>query len=117
MAAGHWNPRTVPDNAQGFDGCYLPFGGRYLPRSDRMRVASGGSMSDEGRGPMRPAREPLPSTYTVDEVAAHLGVAPSTVRVAIQRGKLKAGKIGHGYRVTPSAVAEWLSQVRPSVRT
>jgi excisionase family DNA binding protein len=57
-----------------------------------------------------PTREPLPTTYTTDEVAAHFGISRGAVVTAINAGKLKAGMIGGRFRVTPAAVRAWAEQ-------
>lgn len=57
-----------------------------------------------------PAREPLPTTYTTEEVAQHFGISRTTVWMAIKAGKLKAGMIGGRFRVTPESVRQWAEQ-------
>lgn len=46
------------------------------------------------------------SAYTVQEVADILKVHPHTVRSLIHSGELKAEKIGRGYRIMRSDLAE-----------
>jgi excisionase family DNA binding protein len=62
---------------------------------------------------LTPEKPPLPTYYTVDEVAAHVKADKATVLAAIHDGELKAGRVGRRYLVLPSAVAEWLSRVAP----
>ena len=60
-----------------------------------------------------PTCEALPRTYTTDEVAAHFGLDRSTICAAIQRGELKAGRVGRRYRILPESVREWCARVKP----
>lgn len=45
--------------------------------------------------------------YTVEELAKYWRVNPSTVYGMIRNGKLKAFKVGVGYRITDRAVWEY----------
>lgn len=45
--------------------------------------------------------------YTVNELARHWRVEPSTIYGMIKTGKLTAFKVGVGYRITDKAVREY----------
>ena len=47
---------------------------------------------------------------TVREVAAYLKTTPQQVRRMIQSGELRAIKVGREYRITLSALAEFLEE-------
>jgi excisionase family DNA binding protein len=47
---------------------------------------------------------------TVDEAAARLKLQPDTVRRMIRAGRLRAQKLGRGWRVPVSALAETLAE-------
>ena len=50
---------------------------------------------------------PLMAVLTLQEAAASLGVAASTLRVQIRKGKLRAKKIGRDWTVTPQEVERY----------
>jgi excisionase family DNA binding protein len=47
--------------------------------------------------------------FTIDEVAEILKVNPRTVNRLIERGELKAAKVGRVYRITEQALNEFLN--------
>lgn len=49
-------------------------------------------------------------TYTLDEVAQILQLTRRTLYSYVKNGKLKAVKIGRGWRVTETALQEFLSK-------
>jgi len=53
---------------------------------------------------------PLEEVYTVEEVAETLKFNVRTVQGWIKKGKLKATKIGSDYRITETAVKEFLKE-------
>jgi excisionase family DNA binding protein len=56
-----------------------------------------------------PAGGGVPSVMTPAEVAAHLRVSEEDIMAAITAGELKARKIGNAYRISQSALDEYLS--------
>lgn len=48
--------------------------------------------------------------YTSDQVAQILKIHPQTVLKFIREGKLKASKVGRGYRVKADAIEEFLEE-------
>jgi excisionase family DNA binding protein len=49
---------------------------------------------------------------TLKEAAAHLGVAPDTLRQQIANGKLCAKKVGRDWAVTPKEVERYRRESR-----
>lgn len=49
----------------------------------------------------------LMAVLTLQEAAASLGVAASTLRVQIRNGKLRAKKVGRDWTVTPKEVERY----------
>jgi len=47
--------------------------------------------------------------YTVEEVAGLLKVDPRTIRTAIHADKLKAARVGRHFRISESALQEYLN--------
>jgi excisionase family DNA binding protein len=52
--------------------------------------------------------ENLPAPLSMREVAEYLGCAPATVRRLIQKGELRAVKVGGRWRVPHAAVRQLL---------
>lgn len=50
----------------------------------------------------------LPEYRTVEEVAAHLGIAYRTVLKAIAAGELRARRVGKRYLITEGAVTDYI---------
>lgn len=54
--------------------------------------------------PKLPEARPL---WTLDALAAHLGMSEATVRRAIAMGELRAYKYGRSLRIDPADVDKW----------
>lgn len=50
--------------------------------------------------------------YTTGEIAESLNVCPHTVRNLIKRGRLRAVRVGHVWRVSPAALEQFLRESR-----
>jgi excisionase family DNA binding protein len=50
---------------------------------------------------------------TVSQVAERLACDPRTVRAEIERGRLPAFRVGHNWRVTPEALADYMTPLPP----
>ena len=48
--------------------------------------------------------------YTIEEVAKMLKVSHMTIRREIERGNLKAGKVGHVWRITEEELKRYLNR-------
>lgn len=59
-------------------------------------------------------RRPLMAVLTLEQAAASLDVAASTLRVQIRKGKLRATKIGRDWTVTPKEVERYRHENRRS---
>lgn len=59
------------------------------------------------KGLPRPAPEPI---YTIPEIADALGVCTKTVRREIERGALRAFKVGRQFRITSGDYAAYLKR-------
>jgi len=49
--------------------------------------------------------------YTVPEAAKLLGIHPETVKRYIREGKIKARKIGHGYKIIGQSIINAVNAV------
>ncbi|MDT8903987.1 helix-turn-helix domain-containing protein [Anaeroselena agilis] len=54
--------------------------------------------------PAAPQKAAVPDIMTVDQAAAYLQVSPETVHYLINEGKLRAIKVGDGYRIKKSDI-------------
>ena len=50
--------------------------------------------------------------HTTGEIAESLNVCPHTVRNLIRRGRLRAVRVGHVWRVSPDALEEFIRESR-----
>lgn len=55
-----------------------------------------------------------PPMWTLDALAAHLGMSEATVRRAIAHGELRAYKYGRSLRIDPADVDKWRRPVTTS---
>ena len=53
---------------------------------------------------------PIEEHYTVEEVAESLKFNPRTVMMWLKKGKLKGIKIGNDWRITESAVKDFIAE-------
>jgi excisionase family DNA binding protein len=53
---------------------------------------------------------------TVEDAAARANCSSETIRRACRSGRLRASRIGSQWRVSPEALAEWLTAPRPENR-
>lgn len=58
--------------------------------------------------------ETQPAAYTVEGLAATMGVSPRVVRNAITRGELQAVKRGGRWLIAPDAVDAWTHDAEPT---
>lgn len=58
--------------------------------------------------------ETHPAAYTVEGLAATMGVSPRVVRNAITRGELQAVKRGGRWLIAPDAVDAWTHDAEPT---
>lgn len=56
---------------------------------------------------MRKASPSIQDSYTITDLALHLGVHRNTVARMIRDREITATKIGRDWRITPEAVAEY----------
>lgn len=49
-------------------------------------------------------------TWSVREAARRAGVGEATIYEAVHAGRLKAAKIGRGFRIIKSDLLDWLAQ-------
>jgi excisionase family DNA binding protein len=71
-------------------------------------MPTNGSGSAVDAAPVSPAPAELHDVLTVDEVAALLRLNRKTVYEAIARREMPARRIGTAYRLSRSAVLDWL---------
>jgi excisionase family DNA binding protein len=64
----------------------------------------------EGRSTVTAATIPLDRVYDVLETAEHLGVCHVVVRNAIKSGQLRAVKVGRQWRISTSAINEYVNR-------
>jgi hypothetical protein len=62
---------------------------------------------------LKDPNQPAHIAYTVDSLAAELGVSPKAIRCAIGRGELHAVKRGSRWIISSGAVAEWATAIEP----
>jgi len=61
------------------------------------------------RGPSDSPAEPPPDVMTVEQLAAYLQVAKSTLYKLAQEGKVPGQKVGKHWRFSKAAIDNWLT--------
>ena len=61
------------------------------------------------RGAPKPAADPPPDVMTVDQLAAYLQIAKSSLYKLAQEGKVPGQKVGKHWRFHRSAIDSWLT--------
>lgn len=56
----------------------------------------------------------LPMVYTIDEIAGILKLTRRTVYSYVKDGRLRAAKIGKEYRITETALKDFLNEPQPT---
>jgi excisionase family DNA binding protein len=51
----------------------------------------------------------IPRLYRTDEIGAHMGLEPATIRAWIRQGKLRARKFGREYLIRSDELEAFLS--------
>ncbi|HSR31188.1 MAG TPA: SPFH domain-containing protein [Anaerolineae bacterium] len=83
--------------------------GAGLGMGAAMAQAMGQAMTPQAGQQQAPSGPAVPEIMTLSEAAAYMRVGEEDVLAVIQSGELKAKKIGTSYRISKSAVDEFLS--------
>ena len=90
-------------------GIGVALGGRGIANAGGMPIVAGVPQSPQAPQPAGPAQASVPDVMTPTQAAAYMQVSESDVVAAIDAGELKARKIGSTFRISKSAIDEFLS--------